>query len=34
MDTGYAVEDIADWFLNKESMSDKKLQKLTYYAVA
>lgn len=29
-----SVYDLANWFLNKESMSDKKLQKLSYYAVA
>lgn len=30
----YSVFDIANWFLNKSSMSPKKLQKLTYYAQA
>lgn len=34
MNASYPVEDIAEWFLNKESICDKKLQKLTYYAVA
>lgn len=28
------VSDIAIWFLSKESITHKKLQKLTYYAVA
>lgn len=28
------VIDLADWFLAKESMTHKKLQKLCYYAVA
>lgn len=27
----YSVFDVADWFLNKESMTPKKLQKLSYY---
>ncbi len=31
---GYSVLEIADWFLNKESMTHKKLQKLCYYAEA
>lgn len=30
----YTVNDIADWFLGKDSMSPKKLQKLVYYAYA
>ena len=28
------IFDLAEWFLNKESMTHKKLQKLCYYAVA
>lgn len=28
------IEDLADWFLAKEPMTHKKLQKLCYYAVA
>lgn len=28
------VQDVADWFLLKEHMSDKKIQKLCYYAEA
>lgn len=28
----YSVQEIADWFLNKESMSHKKLEKLLYLA--
>ena len=28
------INDLAKWFLNKSSMSHKKLQKLCYYAVA
>ena len=28
------ILDIASWFLSKESMSQKKLQKLCYYAEA
>jgi uncharacterized phage-associated protein len=28
------ITDVADWFLNRESMPHKKLQKLCYYAVA
>lgn len=27
----YSVYDVANWFLSKESMSPKKLQKLVYY---
>lgn len=30
----YSVYDIANWFLNKEPMTHKKLQKLCYYAQA
>lgn len=30
----YSIFDIANWFLSKEKMSPKKLQKLSYYAVA
>lgn len=30
----FDVRDIANWFLNKEPMSHKKLQKLCYYAQA
>lgn len=30
----YSINDIAAWFINQEPMSDKKLQKLCYYAVA
>ncbi len=29
-----SIQDIAHWFLAKESMTHKKLQKLCYYAVA
>ena len=32
--TKYDIFDIANWFLEKERMSHKKLQKLCYYAVA
>lgn len=28
----YTIFDVANWFLNKSSMSHKKLQKLCYYA--
>ncbi|WP_407270592.1 Panacea domain-containing protein [Radiobacillus sp. PE A8.2] len=28
----YNVQDVIDWFLSKDSMSPKKLQKLLYYA--
>jgi len=31
---GASVFDVANWFLQKEPMSHKKLQKLTYYAYA
>ncbi|MDT2525331.1 Panacea domain-containing protein [Enterococcus raffinosus] len=34
MNAEYSVFDIATWFLNKESMTPKKLQKLCYYAYA
>ena len=27
----YSIFDISDWFLSKESMTPKKLQKLSYY---
>ncbi|WNY25172.1 Panacea domain-containing protein [Methanolapillus millepedarum] len=30
----YDIKDVADWFLSKEPMTHKKLQKLCYYAVA
>lgn len=30
----YSIYDIADWFLNKGDMTQKKLQKLCYYAQA
>ena len=30
----FAIFDIASWFLNKEAMPQKKLQKLCYYAQA
>ena len=30
----YNIFDIANWFLSKESMPQKKLQKLCYYAKA
>lgn len=30
----YAITDVANWFLSKESMTHKKLQKLCYYAQA
>lgn len=30
----YTVFDIANWFLHKEEMTPKKLQKMTYYAQA
>ena len=29
-----SIEDLAQWFLSKEPMTHKKLQKLCYYAVA
>ena len=34
MNKKYSIFEIADWFLNKESMTPKKLQKLCYYAQA
>ncbi|UKS54139.1 Panacea domain-containing protein [Mycoplasma feriruminatoris] len=30
----YSYKDVTNWFLSKESMTHKKLQKLTYYAEA
>lgn len=30
----YSIYDIAEWFLHKRAMPQKKLQKLCYYAVA
>lgn len=30
----YSVDDVINWFLSKDSMSPKKLQKLLYYAYA
>lgn len=30
----YSIFEIAEWFLNKENMTHKKLQKLCYYAYA
>ncbi len=30
----YSIYDIANWFLNKSNMTQKKLQKLCYYAQA
>lgn len=30
----YSISDIADWFISKEPMTNKKLQKLCYYAQA
>lgn len=30
----HTVEDVINWFLSKDSMSPKKLQKLLYYAYA
>lgn len=30
----FDITDVANWFLSKESMSHKKLQKLCYYAIA
>ncbi len=29
-----SIQDVANWFLAKESMTHKKLQKMCYYAVA
>jgi len=34
MKTELTIQNVADWFLSKESMTHKKLQKLCYYAVA
>lgn len=34
MSNTYSVLEVAKWFLSKESMTPKKLQKLTYYAQA
>ncbi|KFN92190.1 Panacea domain-containing protein [Tetragenococcus muriaticus] len=34
MEAKYNVYDIANWFLSKESMTPKKLQKMIYYAYA
>lgn len=34
MDMNYSVHDIANWFLLKDSMTPKKLQKLCFYAQA
>jgi uncharacterized phage-associated protein len=34
MKTELTIQDIADWFLAKEPMTHKKLQKLCYYAIA
>lgn len=34
MEAEYSIYDIAKWFLEKESMTPKKLQKLCYYAQA
>ncbi|KRK40781.1 Panacea domain-containing protein [Loigolactobacillus bifermentans] len=34
MENNLSVFDVANWFLRQESMSDKKLQKLCYYAYA
>ncbi len=34
MSKKYSYKDISGWFLSKESMTPKKLQKLTYYAEA
>lgn len=34
MSTKLTIQDLANWFLAKESMTHKKLQKLCYYAVA
>lgn len=32
MNPKYSAYDIADWFLTKDSMTPKKIQKLVYYA--
>ncbi|WNY28076.1 hypothetical protein MmiEs2_02560 [Methanimicrococcus stummii] len=34
MNDYFDIEDVANWFLNKSSLQHKKLQKLSYYAVA
>lgn len=34
MKTNMKIQDLANWFLSKEPMTHKKLQKLCYYAVA
>ena len=34
MNNELTIQNVADWFLSKESMTHKKLQKLCYYAVA
>lgn len=34
MNTEQNIQDLANWFLTKDSMTHKKLQKLCYYAVA
>lgn len=34
MNNTIPIENVADWFLSKEPMTHKKLQKLCYYAVA
>ena len=34
METNYTIFDIANWFLHQASMTQKKLQKLCYYAYA
>ncbi|AJM71957.1 Panacea domain-containing protein [Mycoplasma yeatsii] len=34
MNKKYSYKDISAWFLSKESMTHKKLQKLTYYTEA
>lgn len=34
MGTNLSIQDLANWFLSKEPISHKKLQKLCYYAIA
>lgn len=34
MQSQLTIQDVANWFLTKEAMTHKKLQKITYYAVA
>ena len=34
MEGRYSVQEVANWFLEKEPMDQKKLQKLCYYAYA